>query len=88
MTFSVGDKVVYKAGDNWDGSIGTIVETNCMGFTQVVHSVSWETGRAWEYQQVQYPGRGFMRNYSRNLHPLEPKYEYDPNQTGDTEDDI
>jgi hypothetical protein len=85
---NIGDKVIYRTehGDFWDGSTGTVVEVNCDGFNDVVHSVCWETGRAWEYQQIQYPGRGFVRNFGVNIHLLEQPY--DPTQMGDTDDDI
>lgn len=84
---NVGDRVIYSSGeDSWNGSVGVVTEINCRQFTENVTAVAWETGPAKKYQDVNYPGRGFMRNYTSCLEVV--KFTYDPTQAGDTDDDV
>lgn len=88
--FNVGDTVVYahfNYNDSWNGSVGVVREIHCEGFDEDVTAVAWETGEAMAYQDSQYPGRGFVRNFTGHLKPLGP-LKYDPTQTGDTDEDV
>ena len=87
--FRVGDKVRYCSKDNWDGSIGTLIEVDCQGYEGKVCKVAWESGRAYEYQEEIYLGRGYMYNYAKWMVLAEPEIlKYDPTQQGDTDEDI
>lgn len=86
MTFSVGDVVTYCGDIDWDGSTGTIVATYLPDYMDEVHSVCWSDGKLLEYQSDKYPSRGFVTVYGKCLKSMQ--YQYNPDQTGDTEEDI
>lgn len=84
--FNIGDTVRYKNQDCYKGSIGTILaETRDYGSR--AYDVHWETGSLVEAQE-HYNGGKFYPVWTRDLELAYKEIPYDPNQQGDTEDDI
>jgi hypothetical protein len=86
--FSVGQEVEYTAGHRtgektWKGSRGTVV--NIDGDDGHPH-VNWHSGPLVEWLVSKGMILRTMSHHPNNLGPTE--YTYDPNQQGDTDDDL